>query len=454
MPDWTYVPLRSAVERALGVRRARLLALALLQHLCRTRAGRRVVGWLAQSDTTELRTLGVRLPDWAPDAEPVMLALGAAYVRAHRSAGEVTLVEGPGAPDQVTMHDPAPDGGLTLAPSALTHAGPAVFQRVHDQLATRSRRLSAPGVFASLRQAPWRWPGWCWAFALGLGMVAGAIAAGLVTLGPVLLAYDQNYLAADTGDLSRINTNLVGFLQHDRLTLAGTMVATGVLYTGLAVGGMRRGYVWARRAVAGISIVGFPTLLYFLRFGFFDPLHGLLTVILLPLALLACLRPLPPPTWRVGHGVPERLHRRAVTGQLLIIMVGLGLAIGGVIISVVGLTSVFVPSDLTFLRTTSHAVHEANPHLTGFIAHDRSGFGGCLAATGVGVLLTGLWGWRPGSAWVWWTLLLAALPIAGATLGIHAAIGYTDAGHLAPVILAAALTGVGLTLARPYLCAR
>jgi hypothetical protein len=37
---------------------------------------------------------------------------------------------------------------------------------------------------------------------------------------------------------------------------------------------------------------------------------------------------------------------------------------------------------------------------------------------------------------------------------VHGAIGYTDIGHLAPVLLGMGLTATGLILARPYLCAR
>jgi hypothetical protein len=55
---------------------------------------------------------------------------------------------------------------------------------------------------------------------------------------------------------------------------------------------------------------------------------------------------------------------------------------------------------------------------------------------------------------VWWTLTLAAAAGFGPAVGIHLAMGYTDAGHLAPVIAGIALTVTGLALSRPYLCAR
>jgi hypothetical protein len=132
----------------------------------------------------------------------------------------------------------------------------------------------------------------------------------------------------------------------------------------------------------------------------------------------------------------------------------LGIAVGGAVVSVIGLTVVFVPSDLTYLGTTVDALRAANPRLLSFIAHDRSGFGGALMSAGVGIALLSAWGWRRGESWVWWTLLLAAASGFGCALGVHGEIGYTDLGHLAPVYAGLALTVVALTLARPYLCAR
>lgn len=65
---------------------------------------------------------------------------------------------------------------------------------------------------------------------------------------------------------------------HDRITMAGNMVAIGSLYIGSAWGGIHRGWAWARTALLLSGPVGFPTLFYFLlgqRAGraFPDPLH-------------------------------------------------------------------------------------------------------------------------------------------------------------------------------------
>lgn len=52
---------------------------------------------------------------------------------------------------------------------------------------------------------------------------------------------------------------------------------------------------------------------------------------------------------------------------------GAGLAVAGAVISMVGLTSVFVPTDLDFLGTHAEHLRAADAHLLPFIAHDRAG---------------------------------------------------------------------------------
>jgi hypothetical protein len=182
-------------------------------------------------------------------------------------------------------------------------------------------------------------------------------------------------------------------------------------------------------------------------------LHLAATVTLFPFFLLAIRRrggvrrdPMP--------DGPERQRRHALIGQLLLVITGLGIAVGGVVVSVVGLTTVFVPSDLEYLQTTSAALQAANPRLLSFIAHDRAGFGGALISAGVGIAVLTAWGWRRGESWVWWTLVLAAISGFGCALTVHGEIGYTDLGHLAPAYLGLALTIIALALARPYLSAR
>jgi hypothetical protein len=130
---------------------------------------------------------------------------------------------------------------------------------------------------------------------------------------------------------------------------------------------------------------------------------------------------------------------------------GVGLVGGGAVISLIGIGGVFVVTDLVFLQTTPDALQAADPRLMSFIAHDRAGFGGALVSHGLAVLGLTAWGFRPGARWVWWMLTVAAVPGFGATVAVHLAVGYDDAGHLAPVALAAAFVVAGLALSRRYL---
>ena len=150
---------------------------------------------------------------------------------------------------------------------------------------------------------------------------------------------------------------------------------------------------------------------------------------------------------------PEGLRRKALIGQLLLVATGVGICVGGVVVSAVGLTDVFVDADLAYLGIGPDALREANPRLPAFIAHDRAGFGGALISAGAAITLLSMWGWRRGDAWVWWTLALAALAGFTPALATHGGIGYTDPGHLAPVYAGIALTVAGLILSWPYLCA-
>jgi hypothetical protein len=169
--------------------------------------------------------------------------------------------------------------------------------------------------------------------------------------------------------------------------------------------------------------------------------------------VLAVARRPDTPRWTLHPDGPERQRRRALTGQLIMIVTGLGLLTGGLVVSVVGLTTVFVPTDLTFLGTHAGPLHEANPHLLPFVAHDRAGFGGALVSAALAIVALSAWGWRRGSGWVWWTLAGAAAAGFLPAVAVHMVIGYTSVEHLAPVYLGIALAGTALVLSRPFLCA-
>jgi hypothetical protein len=225
-----------------------------------------------------------------------------------------------------------------------------------------------------------------------------------------------------------------------------------VLYSQLAVHGVRDGAHWAWKSVACSAGVGFASFFLFLGFGYFDPLHAGVSIVLFSLFLLG-LRGRP-----AGLGtIRPTLHndgrwRLGLYGQLMFVMLGVGLIGAGMSIALIGVTGVLVPEDIAFLRSPAAAFAAANSRLLPLVAHDRAGFGGALVSDGLGVLLCSLWGFRAGARWLWWTLLGAGLPGYVAALGVHVAVGYLDLGHLGPAVVGLSLFAIALALSYPYLC--
>ncbi|MFE1591400.1 hypothetical protein [Nocardia sp. NPDC058705] len=495
MPDWTYHPLRPVANALAGERRAQRWALRLLGTLSALPGGAATIrtvfdhpkppaDWADRFGATvpvstardAIRALppqGAGFVEIGPvDATTVATVREAARGRRCRVLARVTdesvaadladavdeVLIGETASDRRYLTDPdiaeavraLADPGTTVVatPAVLIAAGPGWFQRVIEAAAPPT----APAP--TLREVPLdprRWPSWFWSLLVGVGMIVAGLGAAAVTLGPVLLWYDRDYLGTDVEGLHRINHHLVHFLQHDRITMAGNMIAIGSLYIGLAWGGIRRGWAWARTALLLSGLVGFPTLFYFLFIGFVEPLHVAVTVVLFPMFLLGVRHTPGPVCRRLPPPCPERVRRRALTGQLLMVGTGIGVVIGGIVISTVGLSVVFVPTDLDFLHTDADTLRAANANLLPFIAHDRAGFGGALVATGVGIALIGMWGWRQGEAWVWWSLLGAATAGSVSALAVHFLIHYTAFIHLLPVYIGTTLLIVALARSRAFL---
>ncbi|SEG97845.1 hypothetical protein SAMN05444920_11185 [Nonomuraea solani] len=513
MPDWTYQPLRGIAGALLGVRRSRLAALGVLAwtgslpgggkaiarllghrhppaHVAgtvggvavRSRLGAVVPPEVARQAVRALPPLGaglivvepVSLADvplvlaaagrrgCAPEREaaargrvPVMVRTGdSAVARAVEPYVDAVLpVDGPevvcreSASVAEAVRELAEPGKVVLAtPALLIEAGPGWFGRVMEA-ATPTAPAPTP-----VGGDPRQWPAWWWGLMTGVIMAVAGLVAAAVALGPVLLWYDRAFLDMDRHALHATNHHLVHFLRHDRITLAGTMVAIGVLYAGLAAGGMRRGWPWAREAYLVSGWIGFAAVLYLFAHGYAEPLHLVLTAVLLPMFVAASRRSPDGPRWTARPDGPERERRRALTGQLLMVVTGIGLFAGGVAVSAVGLTDVFVAGDVAYLGAGADDLDAVNERLMPFIAHDRAGLGGGLMAAAAAITALSAWGWRRGEAWVWWTLAPAAAAGFVPAVVTHLSIGYVDLWHLSPVFLGMALTGTALALARPYLC--
>jgi hypothetical protein len=283
---------------------------------------------------------------------------------------------------------------------------------------------------------------------------AGGFAMFLAASGQ-FLPHDLAYLGMSAQELCAVDQcRVVDFMIHDRAAFGGALFAVGVLYAYLALFPLRRGEAWAWWLLLVSGGLGFATFLAYLTYGYLDTWHGVGTLLLLPLFAggIVLTRRLVNP-WRgpltmVTSGrLPDRTW--AGLGRACLIAGAGGTAIGGLSIFSIGLTDIFVPEDLAYMRLSTVDLHAVNPHLVPLIAHDRAGFGGAVMTLGLIAVVT-LW-CAPMSRALWQTMLIGGGVALGAATGIHFAVGYTDLWHLTPVLAASLSMVVGLTLTRSAL---
>ena len=294
-------------------------------------------------------------------------------------------------------------------------------------------------------------PGWIWYWLFGLFILLGGAVILFFSFTKVILFYDEAFMQMTRLELMAYNPNLYKFMSHDRMTLAGTMISGGFIYMQLARHGIRYGIHWARKAFNIGAITGFLGIMLFLGFGYFDWLHGLFWLVLLPFYIMGYIKT------RSANQSPSSKNRtnhsswkKAVYGQLMFVILGFSFVLGGIVISTIGATYVFVDTDLKYICMTPDQLNALNEKLIPVIAHDRAGFGSALFSVGLLVLTLSLWGFHEGSAWVWRTFLIGGIPAFTAGIFTHLYIGYIDFIHLLPAYFALALYIGGLFLTRDY----
>jgi hypothetical protein len=117
---------------------------------------------------------------------------------------------------------------------------------------------------------------------------------------------------------------------------------------------------------------------------------------------------------------------------------------GGLTVATVGMTRVFVPQDLEFMRLGTAELSSISTRLIPLIAHDRAGFGGAICTAGVLVFFC-VWCASPSRS-LWQVLCLAGVAGFSAAIGVHPVVGYTSLLHLAPALVGAVMFITGLAL--------
>jgi hypothetical protein len=284
----------------------------------------------------------------------------------------------------------------------------------------------------------------------GVGLaVSGAFALFLALTGQ-FLPHDIAFLGMSVEQLCMINQcEIVRFMIHDRIAFGGALLSIGLLYLWLTEFPLKAGYVWAWWALLASGILGFGSFLTYLTTGYLDSWHGLASLGLLPCFAIGLVRArkyllLSQASLSWKPGIPLSWRSRLGIGRICLFLTALGMFGAGMTILVIGSTVVFVPQDLAFLCLTPDAMQAINTRLIPLIAHDRMGFGGAVATTGL-VVFAAVW-YSPPSRHLWQILCLTSLIGFSSAIGAHPWVGYLDAVHLAPAVLGGLLCMAGVVL--------
>src|SRR5262249_17043644 len=119
---------------------------------------------------------------------------------------------------------------LVQIDSGLVYSGPGLPKRVNEALlfAEPLEEVAAPPLAPAETT-------WFWTLLLGVSMLLGGLLALIIASTRVVLLYDESFTGLTREQLQAVNDRLLAFMAHDRVTLAGTMMAIGTLYTLLSL---------------------------------------------------------------------------------------------------------------------------------------------------------------------------------------------------------------------------
>ena len=367
---------------------------------------------------------------------------------ARNSVGEKIIVCGPADSPRDANKFLENGANLVFVDAGLATSGPGLVKRTNEALLSRHPKPETPALsLDAARQS------WFWGLMLGLALLGGGILATILASSRVILPYDETLCGIPRGSFASINPRLLPFMAHDRMTLAGSMLSLGILYVAIAWNGIRLGLHWAKSALVVSSGIGFFSFFLFLGYGYFDPFHAFITSILVQFVFFTMLtrlgKPHPP---AIADWEETAEWRRGQWGQLLFIGLGVGLVVAGLVISYVGCTTVFVGTDLEFLRIAAVKALVGTDRLIPLIAHDRASLGGMLLSNGVMIWLAAQWGMRAGTRWLWLALASAGNVAFATAIGVHIVVGYTSWMHLAPAFAGWFVWLLALGLTKGWLC--
>ncbi len=270
------------------------------------------------------------------------------------------------------------------------------------------------------------------------------------------LPHDVAFLQMQPEALCSINEcRIVHFMIHDRISFGGSLVAIAVLYMWLAEFPLRDGEHWAWWTLLASGFAGFGSFLTYLGYGYLDTWHGAATLLLLPLFASGLWMQRPKREASLGTAAHfSMLYSQhagqwkgiARWGRICLLFSACGMIGAGLTIQFLGMTSVFVPTDLVFMGVDREQLHSINPRLIPLIAHDRAGFGGAVTTVGI-LTFACIWFGRPSRA-MWQTLAVGGFVGWSSAVLVHPAIGYNDPIHLAPAVAGAMCFAGGLVLTR------
>jgi MFS family permease len=285
----------------------------------------------------------------------------------------------------------------------------------------------------------------------GLSLILSGCFALFLSATGKFLPHDVEFLGMTANELCGINQcRIVHFMFHDRVSFGGALIAVGALYMWMAEFPLKRGEAWAWWLFVVSGTLGFGSFLGYLSYGYLDTWHGVATLLLFPCFIIGLVRSRS--LLRDGASIGALFHPAVRVkwtsayglGRLCLLATASGMIMGGLTIMIVGMTSVFVPQDLTFMGLVASDLRAINPHLVPLIAHDRAGFGGGICSCGITVLFC-VWCGTPARS-LWQVLCVAGVVGFAAAIGVHPMVGYNDLSHLGPAIAGACVFLCGLFL--------